>query len=89
MLCVDSNSMHFEVYAKGISRFWMYAVCDGVWVRADEAEAALVAAGQKFRAVAERDQDDTRALGNWGRALCVRAELARDPEVRHSQLPMS
>ncbi|KAK9904083.1 hypothetical protein WJX75_004054 [Coccomyxa subellipsoidea] len=47
----------------------------------DEAEAALVAAGQKFRAVAERDQDDTRALGNWGRALCVRAELARDPEV--------
>lgn len=49
---------------------------------ADEAEAALVAAGQKFRAVAERDQDDTRALGNWGRALCVRAELARDPEVR-------
>ncbi|CAL8470912.1 g10454 [Coccomyxa elongata] len=47
----------------------------------DEAEAALVAAGQKFLAVVERDQDDTRALGNWGRALCLRAELARDPEV--------
>lgn len=52
-----------------------------LWACADEAEAALVAAGQKFLAVVERDQDDTRALGNWGRALCLRAELARDPEV--------
>lgn len=51
-------------------------------VGADEAEAALVAAGRKFLAVVEQDQEDTRALGNWGRALCVRAELSRDPEVK-------
>ena len=50
--------------------------------RAGEAEAALVAAGQRFRAVAERDPGDGRALANWGRALCVRAELAPDAQVR-------
>ena len=47
-----------------------------------EAEAALVAAGQRFLAVAERDAADARALGNWGRALCLRAELASDPQAR-------
>ena len=47
-----------------------------------EAEAALVAAGQRFRAVAERDPGDGRALANWGRALCMRAELAPDAQVR-------
>ncbi len=46
-----------------------------------EAQAALVAAGQRFRAVAERDAGDLRALANWGRALCLRAQLAADPEV--------
>ena len=48
---------------------------------ADEAEGALVAAGQKFLGVAQRDGGDARALGNWGRALCLRAELAPDPQV--------
>lgn len=56
---------------------------------ADEAEGALVAAGQKFLAVVERDEDDTRALSNWGRALCVRAELARDTEVCHALIAPS
>ncbi|KAK9842287.1 hypothetical protein WJX81_004659 [Elliptochloris bilobata] len=45
-----------------------------------EARAALVAAGQRFRAVAERDAGDARALANWGRALCLRAQLADQPE---------
>ncbi len=47
-----------------------------------------MAAGQKFLAVVERDEDDTRALGNWGRALCVRAELARDTQVCHTLIPL-
>jgi len=52
-----------------------------------EACAALVAAGQRFRAVAARDAGDARALANWGRALCLRAELADDPEVRGRAAP--
>ncbi len=41
-----------------------------------------MAAGQRFLAVAERDAGDARALGNWGRALCLRAEMAADPQAR-------
>lgn len=48
---------------------------------AGEAEAALVVAGQKFLAVVEQNPEDARALGNWGNALCLRAELAQDAEV--------
>ena len=40
-----------------------------------------MAAGQKFLAVVEQSPEDRRALGNWGNALCLRAELAQDPEV--------
>ena len=64
------------------ARLHRLGVMGSLWACADEADAALVSAGQKFLAVVERDQDDTRALGNWGRALCLRAELARDPEVQ-------
>ncbi|CAK0782613.1 hypothetical protein CVIRNUC_005815 [Coccomyxa viridis] len=46
-----------------------------------EAEAALVVAGQKFLAVVEQNPEDARALGNWGNALCLRAELAQDAVV--------
>ena len=48
---------------------------------AGEAEAALVVAGQKFLAVVEQNPEDARALGNWGNALCLRAELAQDAQV--------
>ena len=48
---------------------------------AGEAEAALVVAGQKFLAVVQQNPEDARALGNWGNALCLRAELAQDAEV--------
>ena len=48
---------------------------------AGEAEAALVVAGQKFLAVVEQNPEDARALGNWGNALCLRAELAQDAVV--------
>ena len=51
---------------------------------AAEAEAALVAAGQKFLAVVEQSPEDRRALGNWGNALCLRAELAQDSEVSNT-----
>lgn len=40
-----------------------------------------MAAGQKFLAVVEQSPEDCRALGNWGNALCLRAELAQDPEA--------
>ena len=54
---------------------------------AGEAEAALVAAGQKFLAVAQQNPEDRLALGNWGNALCLRAELAQGPEVRMTWTP--
>lgn len=57
------------------------APCQASTPAAAEAEAALVAAGQKFLAVVEQNPKDRRALGNWGNALCLRAELAQDPEV--------
>ena len=41
-----------------------------------------MSAGSLFLAVVEQNPEDRRALGNWGNALCLRAELAQDPEVR-------
>lgn len=41
-----------------------------------------MSAGRMFLAVVEQNPEDRRALGNWGNALCLRAELAQDPEVR-------
>ena len=57
-----------------------------------EASSVLTAAGQRFRALAQRSGrngagPDPRALINWGRALCVRARLADNPEVRTKCLP--
>ena len=46
-----------------------------------------MSAGRMFLAVVEQNPEDRRALGNWGNALCLRAELAQDPEVRGPMLP--
>lgn len=48
-----------------------------------------MSAGRMFLAVVEQNPEDHRALGNWGNALCLRAELAQDPEVRgpHAAMP--
>eukprot|EP00884_Botryococcus_braunii_P012103 jgi/Botrbrau1/20894/Bobra.0135s0025.1 len=44
----------------------------------EEAENVLLEAGTKYRAVAERDPQDSRALWNWSRAMATRAQLALD-----------
>jgi hypothetical protein len=50
-------------------------------LRAD-GERALREAGEKYRALMERDPADARALWNWARAMMARAELADDVAVR-------
>jgi hypothetical protein len=42
-----------------------------------EAEELLVLAGRRFKGVLELDPGQGRAFVNWGRAVCLRAELAR------------
>ncbi|KAJ9505733.1 hypothetical protein QJQ45_029267 [Haematococcus lacustris] len=44
-----------------------------------EAAALLTRSGEMFRQVLELEEWSSRALVNWGRALCIRAELAQEP----------
>ncbi|KAL3162313.1 hypothetical protein ABBQ32_009999 [Trebouxia sp. C0010 RCD-2024] len=45
-----------------------------------EASAALIAAGQKFQAIAQQDLQNTSALHNWAKSICIRASLKDNPE---------
>lgn len=43
-----------------------------------EAQQWLTASGEMFKRVLEEEGWSSRALVNWGRAMCMRAELAED-----------
>ena len=47
-----------------------------------EAQQFLTLAGQRFRTLLENKGDDKRAYMNWGKALCMRAQLTEDPAVK-------
>ena len=38
-------------------------------------------AGHKFQAIAQENLDDTKALTNWAKSICIRASLKDKPEV--------
>ena len=41
----------------------------------------IVIAGQKFQAIAQQDLQNTNALHNWAKSICIRASLKDNPEV--------
>ena len=43
---------------------------------------ALQLAGHKFQGIAQQNLEDTRALTNWAKSICIRASLKDNPEVR-------
>ena len=43
-----------------------------------DAKELLVVAGRKYREVLQSDDSQGRAFLNWGRAVCLRAEMARE-----------
>ena len=47
-----------------------------------EASRLLTSAGEMFKQVLECEGWSSRALVNWGRAMCVRAELASEVRGR-------
>ena len=40
-----------------------------------------VGVGHKFQAIAQQNIEDTRALTNWAKSICIRASLKDQPEV--------
>ena len=38
-------------------------------------------AGLKFQAIAQQNLEDTKALTNWAKSICIRASLKDKPEV--------
>jgi hypothetical protein len=66
--------------------FRVHVVCAIAWHACRDAEAALrgealgllTRAGEMFRSVLELEGWSSRALVNWGRAMCIRAQLTSD-----------
>lgn len=46
-----------------------------------EASSLLTRSGEMFKRVLEKEGWSSRALVNWGRAMCLRAELADSAEL--------
>ncbi|DBB01005.1 hypothetical protein WJX77_011002 [Trebouxia sp. C0004] len=45
-----------------------------------EASDALIDAGHKFQSIAQQNIEDTKALTNWAKSICIRASLKDRPE---------
>ncbi|KAL0047178.1 hypothetical protein WJX82_008722 [Trebouxia sp. C0006] len=45
-----------------------------------EASDALIDAGHKFQSIAQQNIEDTKALTNWAKSICIRASLKDKPE---------
>ena len=41
----------------------------------------FINAGQKFQGIAQQDLQNTNALHNWAKSICIRASLKDNPEV--------
>ena len=54
------------------------AVASAARTLAAEAQELLLLAGRQYKGVLEADPGQARAFLNWGRVVCLRAELARD-----------
>jgi hypothetical protein len=69
--------------AAGAGAPWQEAEAMGRTLAQLRAEAAtlLTSAGELFRRALEAEGWSSRALVNWGRAMCLRAELAEAPEA--------
>ena len=51
--------------------------CDVV----SDQQRAVDGAGHKFQAIAQQNLEDTKALTNWAKSICIRASLKDRPEV--------
>ena len=47
-----------------------------------ESQQFLTLAGRRFKTLLENKPDDKRAYMNWGKALCMRAQLTDDPSLK-------
>jgi len=47
-----------------------------------ESQQFLTLAGRRFKTLLEARPDDKRAYMNWGKALCMRAQMTDDPSLK-------